>query len=149
MKKMVKDLQARKYFLVINNPDAKGFTHDVIKDKVRSLRSTTYFCMSDEIGNEEKTLHTHIFIAFSAPVRFSTMKNTFPDAHIEKALGNAQQAKDYILKEAEMLVTDYIKKIENKKFENSRDIMCKYKKLKKYSLVSTILLAISLIVNFI
>jgi hypothetical protein len=59
------------------------------------------------------------------------------------------KSKEYILKEAEMLVTDYIKKIENKKTENSRDIMFKYKKLKKYSLVSTILLAISLIVNFI
>lgn len=57
------------------------------------------------------------------------------------------KSKDYILKEAEMLVTDYIKKIENKKSENTRNIMCKYKKLKKYSLISTILLAISLIVN--
>ena len=59
------------------------------------------------------------------------------------------KSRDYILKEAEMLVTDYIKKIENKKSTNSRDIMFKYKKLKKYSLISTILLAISLIVNFI
>ena len=59
------------------------------------------------------------------------------------------KSRDYILKEAEMLVTDYIKKIENKKSTNNRDIMFKYKKLKKYSLISTILLAISLIVNFI
>ena len=59
------------------------------------------------------------------------------------------KSRDYILKEAEMLVTDYIKKIENKKSTNNRDIMFKYKKLKKYSLTSTILLAISLIVNFI
>ena len=59
------------------------------------------------------------------------------------------KSRDYILKEAEMLVTDYIKKIENKKFENSRDVMYKYKKLKKYSLISTILLAISLMINFI
>ena len=59
------------------------------------------------------------------------------------------KSRDYILKEAEMLVTDYIKKIENKKSTNNRDIIFKYKKLKKYSLISTILLAISLIVNFI
>ena len=50
------------------------------------------------------------------------------------------KSRDYILKEAEMLVTDYIKKIENKKSTNNRDIMFKYKKLKKYSLISTILL---------
>ena len=62
---------------------------------------------------------------------------------------NQSKSKDYILKEAEMLVTDYIKKIENKKSTNNRDIIFKYKKLKKYSLISTILLAISLIVNFI
>ena len=59
------------------------------------------------------------------------------------------KSRDYILKEAEMLVTDYIKKIENKKTEKNRDLMSKYKKLKKYSLVSTILLAISLMINFI
>jgi len=59
------------------------------------------------------------------------------------------KSRDYILKEAEMLVTDYIKKIENKKLENSRDILYKYKKLKKYSITSTIFLAISVIINFI
>ena len=59
------------------------------------------------------------------------------------------KSRDYILKEAEMLVADYIKKIENKKSENNRDILCKYKKLKKYSLISTILLVISLMNNFI
>ncbi len=59
------------------------------------------------------------------------------------------KSREYILKEAEMLVTDYIKRIENKKTDNSRDLMHKYKKLKKYSLISSILLAISLIINFI
>lgn len=59
------------------------------------------------------------------------------------------KSRDYILKEAEMLVTDYIKKIENKKIDNSRDIICKYKKLTKYSIISTALLVISLIINFI
>ena len=60
------------------------------------------------------------------------------------------KSRDYILKEAEMLVTDYINKIENKrKVQNNKDIICKYKNLKIYSIVSTILLTISLIINFI
>lgn len=59
------------------------------------------------------------------------------------------KSREYIIKEAEMLVSDYIKKIENKKSENSRDLIYKYKKLKKYSLVSTMLLIISMILNFI
>ena len=61
------------------------------------------------------------------------------------------KSKEYILKEAEMLVTDYINKIENrKKKENTyKNIKSKYKNLKKYCIVSTLLLIISLIINFI
>lgn len=58
------------------------------------------------------------------------------------------KSREYILKEAEMLVTDYINKLENKRnFVNKKDI--KYKTLKNYSIISTVLLAISLIINFI
>ena len=60
------------------------------------------------------------------------------------------KSRDYILKEAEMLVADYINNIENKrKLTNNKDIIYKYKILKKYSIVSTVLLVISLIINFI
>ena len=60
------------------------------------------------------------------------------------------KSKDYILKEAEMLVTDYINKIENKrKLKSDNNIINKYNNLKKYSIVSTIILIISLIINFI
>ena len=61
------------------------------------------------------------------------------------------KSKEYILKEAEMLVTDYINKIENKKQKdrNDNNIKAKYKFLKKYSIISTSLLIISLIINFI
>ena len=61
------------------------------------------------------------------------------------------KSKDCILKEAEMLVTDYINKIENKKKTEKSDksIIIKYKRLKYYSMISTILFVISLIINFI
>lgn len=61
------------------------------------------------------------------------------------------RSKDYILKEAEMLVTDYINKIENNKKtkKEDKDIMLKYKRIKGYSLSVTILFIISLIINFI
>ena len=61
------------------------------------------------------------------------------------------KSKDCILKEAEMLVTDYINKIENRKKKENTDknIKSKYKNLKKYCIVSTLLLIISLIINFI
>ena len=60
------------------------------------------------------------------------------------------KSREYILKEAEMLVTDYINKIENKKkLSNNKDIINKYEKLRKYSITSTILLIVSLLLNFI
>ena len=61
------------------------------------------------------------------------------------------KSKEYILKEAEMLVTDYINKIEqkNKKTVKTSNIMFKYKILKLYSITSTVILIISLIINFI
>ena len=63
---------------------------------------------------------------------------------------NQSKSKDYILKEAEMLVTDYINKIEcKKKAVNNNQIINKYKFLKKYSIISTVLFVISLIINFI
>ena len=44
----------------------------------------------------------------------------------------------------------YINKIENKKkIVNNRNIIDKYKILQKYSIISTVLLIISLIINFI
>ncbi len=71
----------------------------------------------------------------------------------EKEISSAEiqpKSKEFILKEAEMLVTDYINKIENKKkLTNTKDIENKYKKLQKYSIISTVLLVISLIINFI
>ncbi len=61
--------------------------------------------------------------------------------------------KELVLKEAEMLVTDYINRIEQKnnltRKNSNNNIMTKYKILKLYSITSTVLLIISLIINFI
>lgn len=71
----------------------------------------------------------------------------------EKKISSAEiqsKSKEYILKEAEMLVTDYINKIENKKkLSNNKNVENKYNNLKKYCIASTVLLVISLIINFI
>ena len=62
------------------------------------------------------------------------------------------KSKDCILKEAEMLITDYMNKIEEKKQtskNHQNKIIFKYRILKLYSITSTIFLIISLILNFI
>ena len=93
-----KDFQGRKWHIVINSPIEKGFTHERIKSELDKLKSAVYWCMADEIGNEEETPHTHLFIAFSSAVRFSTLKNLFDTAHLERANGTAQENRDYIAK---------------------------------------------------
>ncbi|MBQ2938428.1 MAG: hypothetical protein IJE05_06105 [Clostridia bacterium] len=57
---------------------------------------------------------------------------------------STKKDKEYILKEAEMLVNNYISEIENdnKKDIFNKDLKGKYKKVKKYSIVMTIICAI-------
>ena len=67
------------------------------------------------------------------------------------AENKSNKNKEYIIKEAEMLISNYISSIENNKIKErpSRILMNKYSRLKKYSLAVTIILFISLIINFI
>lgn len=57
---------------------------------------------------------------------------------------------EYIVKEAEDLLSTYVSKIENNKNVDrpSKTLKEKYSKLKKYSIVITIFFVISLIINF-
>ena len=58
--------------------------------------------------------------------------------------------KEYIIKEAEALLSSYISKIENNKYieRPNKTLKEKYQKLRKYSIIMTILFAISFIINF-
>lgn len=69
----------------------------------------------------------------------------------KKILENQENKKDkeYILKEAEMIVNNYISKIENKENDKiiiSKDTDGKYKKLKKYAIATTLWCIIQAIV---
>jgi len=95
-------------------------------------------------------------IAEEAIVILKTNSKVKKKEIIEKSknlnLDNVQRKnKEYILKEAEMLVTNYISKIEKNRIKEkpSKMLMFKYNRLKKYSLAVTIVLFISLIINFI
>ena len=93
---MATNAQSRKWMLTINNPQTCELDHERIRE-ILSLFSPDYFCMADEIATTG-TYHTHIFLYSSSPIRFNTVKNRFPTAHIEKALGTAQENKEYIQK---------------------------------------------------
>ena len=66
---------------------------------------------------------------------------------LEQKEGNG---KEYIVKEAEALLSTYISKIENNKSieRPTRALKEKYKRLNKYSIIVTIFFAISFIINF-
>ena len=59
------------------------------------------------------------------------------------------KSKDIIFKEAEMLVNDYVKRVESSKNRKIFDKKINDKFLKKYSVVITILFIIILTINFI
>ena len=93
---MKENTQSRKYLITINNPINCGFSRTRILEELQKM-SLDYFCISNEracTGTE----HTHIFIYSQAPIRFSTVKNRFPVAHIDKAYGTVLQNKEYISK---------------------------------------------------
>lgn len=88
--------QMRKAHLVINNPIEKNYTREVILERLRKM-PLVYFCLSDEVG-EQGTYHTHIYLFSRSPIRFSTLKNMFPCAHIQRAYGSSKQNQEYIRK---------------------------------------------------
>lgn len=101
---MENNTQARKWALVINNPLEAGLDHATIREILYRF-SPAYFCMADEIATTG-TYHTHIILFSPSPMRFSTVKNRFSTAHIEKAYGSAKANRAYILKEGHWADTD-------------------------------------------
>lgn len=89
--------RSRKYQLTFNNPEKhKNCSHEAIKEALKKWDNILYFCMCDEIA---KTPHTHLYIQLKNPIYFSSVKKSFPTAHIEEAMGSAEENRAYIRKE--------------------------------------------------
>ena len=98
-KKKATNVQRFAFQLTINNPEFYGMNHRVIKKNlVDNFPTLRFFCMADEIGLEEKTPHTHVYVAFASRVRFSTLKKYFSTAHILVAARSAEENINYIKK---------------------------------------------------
>lgn len=62
---------------------------------------------------------------------------------LKKNSDNENKEKDYIIKEAEMLVSNYITTLEQKKKDrniNNKKLNQKYKKVKNYAIISSIII---------
>ncbi len=102
----INNTQSRKWQLTINNPADCGLDQQRIVDLLQLFRPA-YFCMADEIATTG-TYHTHVYLYSHSPIRFSTIKNRFPTAHIEKASGTSRENRDYIRKEGKWAVTSKV-----------------------------------------
>lgn len=96
-KNKIKDTQSRDYFFDINNPEKHNITWESAIETIKKFKPY-YFCISHEIGLEEKTPHFHIYFRCKSPVRFSTWQKRFPTAHKEEIKGTPTQIRDYVLK---------------------------------------------------
>ena len=121
--KIPNNRRSRKYQLTFNNPEKhKNCSHPDIKAKLAKWENIIYYCMSDEIA---QTPHTHLFIQFGNPIYFSSIKKTFPSAHIEEAQGSAEENRNYIRKEGKWKDTE-------KETTNLKDTFEEFGTLPKY-----------------
>lgn len=91
--------RTRKWQITINNPLEKGYTHECIKNILAQYKGCVYWCLSDEVGLNENTFHTHIYLCCKNTVKFSVMFERFKGAHFEMARGTSSQNRDYVFKE--------------------------------------------------
>lgn len=95
-----KDTKSRKYLLTINNPKENGFSCEHLQQIITdNFKSILYYCLADDVGGNEGTYHTNVFLQFSSPVRFSQIKKYFPTAHIDRSRGTSRQNKEYVFKQ--------------------------------------------------
>lgn len=92
------EVRSRKWLLTINNPLEKGYTHEMLKSLLAKTKQCIYWCMSDEIGNDTQTFHTHIYIACSSAVRFGVLFKRFEGAHLDVAKGSSEDNRNYVFK---------------------------------------------------
>lgn len=99
MSSEIKNTQCRKWLIEINNPIEHGYTREVIKNKLESLSTLKYYCISDEIGGQTSCPHVHIFVIYENPKLFSTMNKKFHGCHLDMPNGTNSQCRDYVFKE--------------------------------------------------
>lgn len=90
------NIQSRKWLLTINNPEEHKITKELVIELL-NLFHPNYYCFVFELS-DSGTIHMHIFIYSTSPIRFNTIKNRFPVAHIDKANGSVTENRNYLLK---------------------------------------------------
>ena len=90
------DDQHRKYLLTIQHPLDHGYTHEMIRDILQSMK-VSYYCMADEIATTG-TIHTHVFLFRKTAIRLKTIQRKFPGVHYDFCYGTCAENRDYVAK---------------------------------------------------
>ena len=90
-----KDSQSRRYMLTYNNPTESD---EEFYNFLQNLEHIKYFMFSREKAPTTGTIHFQMFLIFKIGKRFSTIKNLFPNAHIEQAQKTSAQCREYCSK---------------------------------------------------
>ncbi len=93
---MSNNTQARRYMLTINN-DTR--TDEELCSYVQGLEHFKYCMFQREKGHKKETEHIQMFLVFTVGKWFTTVKDYFPTAHIEKAKGTNVECREYCSKE--------------------------------------------------
>lgn len=90
--------KTRDYLLTINNPEEHGLTKDELV-RISTELDPVYFCLSEEVGLETGTPHTHIYISFKNPRGFNAVRTAFKEIpHIDQCFGTPAENRDYVFK---------------------------------------------------
>ena len=90
--------RGRNWFLTINYKENDPLDDNFLLDYIKS-ESVKFTAFQLERGEEEGVLHHQVLICFKNARTFESVKNLFPNAHIEKVLGTLEQALEYVTKE--------------------------------------------------
>lgn len=82
----------RNWFLTINN-------YTTEEKEYALAYSALYILVADEVGEEKKTPHLHLYFELKNAKSFSKIKKEFPRANIDLGKGTAEQNKIYLSKQ--------------------------------------------------
>ncbi len=119
----------RRYCLTINNYTIGELLHVTSIFQKKNYK----YIVGQETGKKNLTKHLQIYFESKNPIRFSTVKNMFPRAHIEKAIGNRKQNIVYCSKDGNYETnfnTDFLKK----KFDENFALLREYERIESLTI---------------
>ena len=92
--------RTRHFFITVNNPLEKGWTHEKLIATAKT-NDLIYYVISDEVGLEKGTPHTHFFICYKNPKSLEKKYKDFEGCDVEEKhdFSTFSQTRDYVLKQ--------------------------------------------------